>query len=203
VERALAQITNAFAAGLVMADAHRPQAVSARTGRIYQPGIGPHSEPSAVQLVMTELAKESPEEFGQYETGVPYPSSPGRRCDLILRYRDSAWAIEVKMARFKGDNGKPADEMLMHLISPYEEDRSALTDCLKLAQSGFPGRLAVLIYGFDFADRPLDPAIEAFEDLARSRILLGERNTAPFAGLIHPVHREGRVFGWEVAAGDA
>ena len=102
------------------------------------------------------------------------------------------------MARFRGDNGKPADEMLMHLISPYEEDRSALTDCLKLASSGLPGRLAILIYGFDYDDKPLDPAILAFEDLARLRVGLGERNSASFSGLIHPVHRRGRVFAWEV-----
>jgi len=102
------------------------------------------------------------------------------------------------MAGFRGDNGKPADETLMHLISPYDEDRSALTDCLKLATSGLPGHLAVLIYGFDFDAKPLDPAVQAFEDLAKLRVTLSDRHTALFADLVHPVHRQGRVFAWEI-----
>ena len=35
------------------------------------------------------------------------------------------WAIEVKMLRLMGDNGKPNDNMLMHILSPYERHRSA------------------------------------------------------------------------------
>jgi hypothetical protein len=48
-----------------------------------------------------------------------------------------------------GDNGKPNDNMLMHILSPYPSHRSALTDCQKLAASGFSGSLAILIYGYD------------------------------------------------------
>jgi hypothetical protein len=29
------------------------------------------------------------------------------------------WAIEIKMPRLMGDNGKPNDNMLMHILSPY------------------------------------------------------------------------------------
>jgi hypothetical protein len=90
--------------------------------------------------------------------------------------------------------------MLMHLLSPYEADRSALTDCVKLSQSGFPGRFAVLIYGFDYDDRPLDPAIDSFETLPGLRVGLGPRHVAPFTNLVHPVHQRGRVFVWEVAS---
>jgi hypothetical protein len=39
------------------------------------------------------------------------------------------WAIEVKMLRFMGDNGKLNDNIVMHILSPYPEHRSALTDC--------------------------------------------------------------------------
>ena len=194
----LGAIAAAFAGGLKRADARLPQARSTRSERIYQPGIGPHSEPAAVALVMQELAATDPARFGRYALGVPYPALRRQRCDLVIPDDDQPWAIEVKLARFRGDNGRPADEALMHLISPYEGDRSALTDCAKLARSGLPGRLAVLIYGFDHPDKPLDPAIEAFEALARLRVDLGERHEAPFAGLVHPVHREGRVFAWEI-----
>jgi hypothetical protein len=46
-------------------------------------------------------------------------------------------AVEVKMLRLMGDNGKPNDNMLMHILSPYPDDNSALTDCQRLAASGF------------------------------------------------------------------
>ena len=36
-------------------DARRPQAANARTGAAYQPGIGPHPETRAVELIVAEL----------------------------------------------------------------------------------------------------------------------------------------------------
>ena len=33
------------------------------------------------------------------------------------------------MLRFMGDNGKLNDNIVMHILSPYPEHRSALTDC--------------------------------------------------------------------------
>jgi hypothetical protein len=102
------------------------------------------------------------------------------------------------MLRLMGDNSKPNDNMLMHILSPYPSHRSALTDCQKLAASGFSGSLAVLIYGYDYDALPMEPAVEAFEQLAESRVRLGPRQAASFDGLIHPVHRRGAVFVWEV-----
>jgi hypothetical protein len=58
----------------------------------------------------------------------------------------------------------------------------------------------VLIYGFDYEDRPLDPVIEAFEVLARERVRLGDRHDERLTGLVHPVHAEGAVFAWQVKA---
>ena len=104
------------------------------------------------------------------------------------------------MLRLMGDNGKPNDNMIGHILSPYPGDRSALTDCAKLVRSGLTGRKAVLIYGFDYPSLPMDPAISAFEQLARMEVQLGEAVVSPYGGLVHPVHREGRVFGWELSA---
>jgi hypothetical protein len=106
--------------------------------------------------------------------------------------------VEVNMARFRGDNGKPDDTALKDLLSPYSGDRSALTDCQKLAESGFPCRKALMVYGFDYEDRPLDPAIEALELLAQNKVFLGSRCEAIIGTLIHPVHHFGRLFGWEI-----
>jgi hypothetical protein len=65
-----------------------------------------------------------------------------------------------------GDNGLPNDNMLMHILSPYPEHRSALTDCKKLKASGLEGRKAILIYGYECEQRPMELAIAAFETLA-------------------------------------
>jgi hypothetical protein len=54
------------------------------------------------------------------------------------------------------------------------------------------------IYGFDAPGRPLSLAIDAFETLAAKAVKLGPRIATPFSDLVHPVHRQGAVFGWEV-----
>jgi hypothetical protein len=116
----------------------------------------------------------------------------------LLLSHGSPWAIEVKHARLYRNNGEREPCEFQHLISPYADDRSALTDCEKLAQSQFTGDKAVLIYGFDYPDRPVAPLIDAFEVLARTRVHLGCRHSAPFSGLVHPYHRAGWVFAWQI-----
>ena len=185
-----------FAEGIKAADRQRPQA-SGRKGRVYQPGIGPHAEDEAVRLVVAELKRLRPLEYGSLRTRVPYPNSR-QKCDLALG-SGPEWAIEVKMARFSGDNGKPDDTAVKDILSPYDKDRSAISDCAKLVHAGFPGRAAVLIYGFEDLRRPLDTVIEAFEVLACTRASLGPRHVSKFDALVHPVFSAGRVFAWEVS----
>jgi hypothetical protein len=84
------------------------------------------------------------------------------------------------------------------ILSPFRADRSALSDAVKLAESGFPFRKAVLIYGFDDQDRPLDEALVALELLLEHYVEVGDRQEAPFDSLRHPVHRSGRVAAWEI-----
>lgn len=55
-----------------------------------------------------------------------------------------------------------------------------------------------MIYGYDYEDWPMELAVAAFELLAREKVQLGTRNFASFDGLVHPVHRRGGVFVWEV-----
>ena len=87
------------------------------------------------------------------------------------------------MARFFGDNGKPDDTSLKDLLSPYEQHRSALTDCGKLSRSELLGQKAILIYGFEYEYMPLEPAIDAFETLARRCAQLGQRHTSVLENL--------------------
>jgi hypothetical protein len=188
-----------FADAIRFVDAQGPVWKSVTSGRSYQSGIGPHPETETLKLVARELAARSGGRYTELKLNMPYPSEPKKKCDLVVS-SSTLWAIEVKMLRLMGDNGKLNDNMLMHILSPYPTHRSALTDCAKLANSGFTGGRAVLIYGFDYPDWPMDLAIEAFERLARATVDLGERTTASFSDLIHPVHQQGRVFIWQLFA---
>ncbi len=143
------------------------------------------------------MKAQHPERYGRFVCRVPYGESR-QTCDIVL---SGEWLIEVKMARFLGDNGKPDDTGIKDVISPFDTDRSALTDTVKLLNAGGSERKAVLIYGFDAPKRPLAAAIAAFETLARARVKLGPRIDEPFAGLVHPVHQSGAVFAWEIAKG--
>jgi hypothetical protein len=195
----LAELVQDIGIAIKRIDERRPQAANARTGVLYRAGIGPHPETQAVNLIVSELAQISPSNYGdQLHVNVPYPIGR-QKCDLCIGTHPSwQWNVEFKMLRLMGDNGKPNDNMLMHILSPYPNDRSALTDCIKLAESNLPGRKAVIIYGFDYAQLPMEPAIEAFETLANRWVRLSQRLEHPYADLVHPVHREGRVFGWEI-----
>ena len=122
-----------FAEGLQLADAQNPQAKSKRdSSRIYKPGIGPHGENETVSLVLDELTNKP----WSAEQSIPYPSSR-QKCDLLVSRDQTSLYIEVKMLRLMGDNGKPNDNMLSHILSPYPINRSAVTDCEKLANSKF------------------------------------------------------------------
>jgi hypothetical protein len=196
----LAEVTRDFDESVAIADSKRPQATSLRSKRLFQPGIGPHTESQTVELVLEALRERYPARYGQYGLGVPYPGSGRQECDWCLgRAPDWDWSIEIKMLRFLGDNGKLNDNMLMRLLSPYPAHRSALTDCQKLAESDFPGERAILIYRFDQDEWSLGPAIDAFEILARQKFRLTDRNVAQFDNLVHPVHSHGRVFSWQIS----
>jgi hypothetical protein len=77
-------------------------------------------------------------------------------------------------------------------------DRSALIDGVKLAESGFASRKAVLVYGFDDVERPLREALDALDVLVRRRVAASERCEATFDGLRNPVFESGRVAAWEI-----
>jgi len=191
---ALRDFVEQLASALNAADARRPTAVSPRSGRVYQPGIGPHPEDRAVDLMVAELVTTRPD--WRIALRQCYPASK-QTCDLILG-DPPEWAIEIKMSRQNGDNGKPDDTAIKDILSPFAVDRSALTDCVKLARSDIAPRRAILIYGFDDARRPLEEIVSAFETLARTRVGLSSRCAAKIGPLVHPVHCTGSVFGWEL-----
>ena len=181
-----------FAMGIRIADSRRPQKTS-RKGRRYQEGIGPFTEDETVQLVLDEF----PEHWNgcKFERLVAFPSSPQKKCDLCIVAPSERLYIEIKMMRLFGDNGKPNDNITMHILSPYPQQRSALTDIQKLTESGFRGEKAIVIYGYDYDEYPMSLMMDCFETLAGDR-LRTKMCPREFHGLVHPVHRRGAVYGW-------
>ena len=182
-----------LAEGIALADRKRPVAPVSRTGNQYQAGIGPHSESLTLDLAFAAM-----EEAGAplaLEREVSYPNVKRANCDVVIA---GQWAIEVKLLRLLGDNAKQNPNILMHILSPYPQDRSALTDCDKLLRSGFNERKAVVIFGYDYPDWPLMDAVAAFETLASAKYELTPKVLAEFRCAAHPVHNHGAVVGWEV-----
>jgi hypothetical protein len=100
---------------------------------------------------MAYLAGADPPRYRSYRLGVPYADGTRQTCDVCLGgLAAEEWAVEVKMLRLMGDNGKLNDNMVMHILSPYPAHRSALTDCTKLLASGLGDKKAILIYGYDY-----------------------------------------------------
>jgi hypothetical protein len=190
----LDELVRVFAMAIKAVDARCPAYIT-RTGRKYREGIGPYPENKAMELVVAELRTAANLACGQF---IAYPTSVRQKCDMWLG-DPLEWVVEVKMGRFRGDNGKPDDTGIKDLISPFRGDRSALSDGFKLAVSEFPSRKAVLVYGFDDRERPLEDAIEALDVLLRQRVVVGTRCQASIVRLRHPVFSSGRVVAWEIA----
>jgi hypothetical protein len=72
-----------FAAAMTRVDQRRPQARSPCSGRIYQPGIGPHPEDHAVDLVLAQLQATEPRQYADARVRMPYPASR-QKCDLVI-----------------------------------------------------------------------------------------------------------------------
>jgi hypothetical protein len=188
----LSQLARDFSDSLVRVDALKP------VWSPFQAGIGPHPEAEAVKLITNDMRAAHPERYISLALGFPYPDRRRQRCDVVIG-DPAEWAVEIKLLRLLGDNGKANDNMLMHVLSPYPAHRSALTDVAKLRSSTFSCHLAILIYGFDYEAWPLEPAIQAFEVLALEQAPFLDRAVVPFEGLVHPVHQHGKVYAWEIS----
>jgi hypothetical protein len=87
------------------------------------------AEPAVVRLLTKELVTVEWTSNWKYDLGALRTGNSRQKCDLAVVEGSDIREFEVNMARFRGDNGKPADETLMHLLSLDEQDRNALTDC--------------------------------------------------------------------------
>jgi hypothetical protein len=113
----LAQFVKDFAVAIQRADSRGPQAVGSRGGRVYQPGIGPHTESQTIRLVANELVTLNGA-YAAHSFDVLYPGAARQHCDWRLGSPPLwDWAIEAKMLRLFGDNGellsRPVDQDLL------------------------------------------------------------------------------------------
>jgi hypothetical protein len=153
-------------------------------------GVGPYGEPQLVKLIAEHLNR-SP----QYAKRVKVMKTP----DLLIA---GFWAIEIKIARPFGNDGKRAENWSVNLLHPYPGNESLLGDCLKLRSLQCQEQKAVLAIGYEH-DPPkisLEPLARSFEVIATYvlSIQLGERVSAIRTGLVHPVHQRLTVMGWTV-----
>ena len=192
----LSQILNDFAYAFKAVDETRPQGAS-RT-RTYRPGIGPLTEADAIKRALRYLQTEA--QFPGYQDASPkqYPSTR-QQCDLVI---PGEWVIEFKLLRPFGDNGREAEHWSENVLHPYPGNVSAIGDCIKLVESGFSERKAIIVFGYEHSPPKIEisTAMNSFEVIARQvvNISLGEQYSADFGPLVHPVHQQGKLFGWEV-----
>ncbi len=153
----------------------------------FKPGIGPFGEPQIVK----EIAK------GLSLKGIN--SRTHRTPDMSI---ENEWAIEFKIARPFGDNGREAEDWSVNLLHPYKGNVSLLGDCCKLSLlSDYPKKAVIAIgYEHDNAKIQLEPLIKSFEIIASQvmSIHLSNRIEQIRKGLIHPEHQVVRVIGWEI-----
>jgi hypothetical protein len=158
--------------------------------RTFQPGVGPYGEPQLVKLIATHL-NGLPKYRGAVLT---------KRCpDLLI---PNEWAVEFKITRPFGDNGKEAENWSVNLLHPYPGNASTIGDCYKLA--GYQGleRRAVVVIGYEHTPpkKDLTPLVESFEAIAKhvACINLSARIETRRGPLVHPVHQSLRLFAWEL-----
>lgn len=167
---------------------------SGETFKGFLPGVGPYGEPQLLRLIAQYLNKLS-----HYNSRVLTKRTP----DLLI---PGQWAMEFKIARPYGDNGKEAEDWSVNLLHPYAGNVSSIADCFKLLNLQSSERLAVVVIGYEHTPPKisLNPLIESFETIAKyvSHIQLSPRLEKRQEGLIHPVHQSVRIFAWEVIKHD-
>lgn len=157
----------------------------------FRPGVGPYGEPQLVRAIAAHLRDQFADRYAGAKTA--------RVPDVLIPQR---WALEFKVARPFGDNGKEAEHWSQNLLHPYAGNVSALADAMKLLKHSGPEQRAVIVIGYEHEPPQIDLSmlIGAFELVAREllAIPLGDRHTAVISDCIHPVHRRTTVYGWTV-----
>jgi hypothetical protein len=100
----------------------------------FQPGIGPYGEPQLVKKISELLTKSG------------YPCRTQRHPDLVI---GSEWALEFKIVRPFGDNGKEAENWSVNLLHPYRGSVSAIGDAFNLMGDEADAKKAIFVIGYE------------------------------------------------------
>ena len=125
--------------------------------KIFNSALGRMAKLTRSAVLFSTCAKQDANLFSKAEAK--------RLPDILI---PGQWAIEAKIIRPFGDNGRPAEHWSENILHPYPGNTSSLGDCMKLLQSGLPERKGIIVFGYEHekAVVPLDPAIHSFELLA-------------------------------------
>ena len=146
--------------------------------KTFRPGIGPFGEPQLVREIAGRLSSQGT------------PARTRRTPDLEIEQK---WALEVKLVRPFGDNGKEAENWSANLLHPYAGNVSLIGDALKLSESDGYEHTGLLMIGFEH-DPPkikLDPLIYSFEAITRYvvKVPLHAKHEEIRTQLVHPEHQ--------------
>jgi hypothetical protein len=158
----------------------------------FRPGIGPFGEPQLITVVAQRLRDRGKDAHTQ------------RVPDLGIARQ---WAVEFKVVRPFGDNGREAEDWSVNMLHPYAGNMSLLGDAVKLGRLDGYSRKGLFVVGYEHrpAKISLDPLVQSFEAIAEQvmGIHLGERIEEDRGPLVHPEHQWLRCIGWEVQPGVA
>ncbi|MBI4451491.1 hypothetical protein HY642_05940 [Candidatus Woesearchaeota archaeon] len=164
-------------------DGERPQ------HKGFKSGIGPYGEPQLVHELRNRLRLRG------------LPTQVKRHPDLII---NGEWAVEFKIVRPYGDNGKPAEDWSVNLLHPYPGSTSAVGDALMLKGMKYPKK-AVFVIGYEHDPANpqrvnLDTLFDAFELIARdlAHLPVSKRSEQTRDKLVHPVHQVVRCAAWQI-----
>ncbi len=155
--------------------------------KTFKPGIGPYGEPQLIKKLSELLTDKG------------YSSHTGRTPDLTF---GDEWALEFKIVRPYGDNGKEAENWSVNLLHPYSGNISAIGDAFKLINYPKNIRKAIFVIGYEHqqAKISLDPLFSSFELIAKSvcKLPLSSRVEERRENLVHPEHQVVRCISWEI-----
>ena len=155
--------------------------------KTFQPGIGPFGEPQLIKEIARRLTSQG------------LPARTRRTPDLEI---GKMWAVEFKIARPFGDDGKVAENWSQNLLHPYEGNTSLIGDALKLM--GRKDYQHSCLFAICYEHEPpivdLEPLLSSFELIAGSvmQIPLSPRVEERRSALVHPTHQALRCVAWEL-----
>ncbi|MFZ2096812.1 MAG: hypothetical protein WAV05_09260 [Anaerolineales bacterium] len=157
--------------------------------KAFQPGIGPFGEPQIVKIIAERLNL------------LDILAQTKRLPDLVVQ---NEWAIEFKIVRPFGDNGKEAENWSVNMLHPYPGNVSLISDAIKLIQLENYNHKGLFVIGFEHnpVRISLDPLIESFESITKyvMHFNISDRIEQRRYSLVHPEHQVLRCIGWEINA---